>query len=56
MPMLNSFVFYSSVQKFGACMIIIFFKDINTFIQQEWIKLIKRDSLDIYNVTKDLYF
>ncbi len=28
----------------------------NTFIQQERIKLIKSDSKDIYNDTKDLYF
>ncbi len=33
-----------------------FLKEINTFIQQAWIKLIKSDSKDIYNVTKDLYF
>jgi len=28
----------------------------NNFIQQESIKLMKSDSTDIYNVTKDLYF
>ncbi len=28
----------------------------NTFIQQECIKLIKSDSKDIYNIAKDLYF
>ncbi len=28
----------------------------NTFIQQERIKLIKSDSKDIYNDTKDFYF
>ncbi len=28
----------------------------NTFVQQGNIKLIKSDSEDIYNVTKDLYF
>jgi len=31
-------------------------KEINTFIQQGHIKLIKSDSKDIYNVTKDVYF
>ncbi len=31
-----------------------FFKEIS-FIQQESIKLIKRDIKDIYNVTNDLY-
>ncbi len=29
-----------------------FFREINTFIQQECIKLIKSDSQDIYNVIK----
>ncbi len=33
-----------------------FFKEINTFIQQECIKLIKTDSKFIYIVTKDFYF
>ncbi len=33
-----------------------FFLEINTFIQQGCIKLIKSDITDIYNVTKDLYF
>jgi len=28
-------------------------KEINTFIHQGLIKLIKRDSIDIYNVTED---
>jgi len=28
----------------------------NTFIQQGHIKLIKSESKDIYNVTKDFYF
>ncbi len=28
----------------------------NAFVQQECIKLIKSDSNDIYNVTKELYF
>jgi len=28
----------------------------NTFIQQGGIKLIKSDSKDMYNVTKDFYF
>ncbi|XDV46539.1 hypothetical protein PO909_014421, partial [Leuciscus waleckii] len=31
----------------------LFFKEMNTFIQQGCIKLIKSDSKDIYNVTKD---
>ncbi len=35
--------------------IFIFFKQINTFIQQEFIKLIKSDNKDMYNVAKDLY-
>ncbi len=34
----------------------VFFKEINTFIQQECIKLIKRDSKDIYNATKEFHF
>ncbi len=34
---------------------LIFFKYINTFIQQGFIKLIKCDSKDIYNVTKHLF-
>ncbi len=34
----------------------IFFKDMNAFAQQGCIKLIKSDSKNIYNVTKDLYF
>ncbi len=33
---------------------VIFFFLINTFIQQGCIKLIKIDSKDIYNVTKDI--
>ncbi len=33
-----------------------FFKEINTFIYQGCIKLIKSDDKDIYNVTKDFYF
>ncbi len=28
----------------------------NAFIQQGCVKLVKSDSKDIYNVTKDLYF
>jgi len=31
-------------------------EEINTFIQHRRIKLIKSDSEDIHNVTKDLYF
>ncbi len=34
----------------------VLFKEMNTFIQQGRIKLIKRDSKDIYNVIKDFYF
>ncbi len=33
-----------------------FLKEINTFIQQECIKLIKRDSKDMYNATKEFHF
>ncbi len=32
------------------------FKEINAFIQQEHITLIKSDSKDIYNVSEDFYF
>ncbi len=32
------------------------FKEINTFILQGCIKLIKSDSKDIHYVTKDVYF
>ncbi len=38
---------YTTVQRFGNRNI--FFKEINIFIQQECIKLIKSDSKDIYN-------
>ncbi len=31
-------------------------KETNTFFQQECIILIKTDSKDLHNVTKDLYF
>ncbi len=34
----------------------LFFKEIITFIQQGWVKLIKSHSKDIYNTTKDFYF
>ncbi len=34
----------------------ILFKEINTFIHTGFIKLIKSDSKDMYNVTKDFYF
>ncbi len=44
---------YAVVQKFGG--ITFFFKEVTTFIQQEWIKLIQSKSKDIYNVTKDFY-
>ncbi len=33
-----------------------FLEEINDFIQQGCIKLIKSDSKDMYNVTKDCYF
>ncbi len=33
-----------------------FLKEMNTFIQPGCIKLIKSDSEDIYNITKDFYF
>ncbi len=39
-----------TIQKFGDL------KEINTFIQWRCIKLIKCDSKDISNVTKDFYF
>ncbi len=50
----NNKYLYTIIQKFVVSKI--FFKDINTFIQQGCIKLIKSDSKDIYNVTKDFYF
>ncbi len=40
---------YTTIQKFWVS------NEINTFIQQGCIKMIKRDSKDICNVTKDLY-
>ncbi len=53
-------VFYNHKKKYykeymTAQIIIIIFKEINTSIQQEHIKLIKSDSKDIY-VTKDFHF
>jgi len=36
--------------------VIHFFKEIITFIKLGWIKLIKRDSRDIYNVSKRFLF
>jgi len=45
---------YTTIQKF-VC-IYVFLKEMNTFIQQDYIKLIKSDSKYIYNVTKDFYF
>ncbi len=33
-----------------------FLGEINTFVQQGCIKLIKSDGEEMYNVTKDLYF
>ncbi len=38
---------YNTIQKFGVS-ILIFLREINTFIQQGCIKLIKSDSKDIY--------
>ncbi len=45
---------YTTVQKYGS--VRCYFKEINTFIQQEYIKLIKSDTKDIYNFTKGFYF
>ncbi len=40
------FCTYTTIQKFGVSYIYIYiFKEINTFIQHWWIKLIKRDSV-----------
>ncbi len=48
---------FSTIQRFGVN---IFFKEMNTFVQQGHIKLNQSDSEDIYNVTIDfilyLYF
>ncbi len=44
----------TTVQTFGVSKIY-FLKEMNTFVQQGHVKLIKRDSKDIY-VTKDFYF
>ncbi len=41
---------------FKIVQISIFFKEINTFIQQGHIKLIKSDSKSIYSVIKDFSF
>jgi len=46
---------YNIIQKFGVSKIL-FLKKVNAFIQQGCIKLIRRDSKDIYSVTEDLYF
>ncbi len=43
-----------TIQKFGVSKIIL--KEMSTFIHQGCIKLIKSDSKDVYNVTKDFYF
>ncbi len=47
------------IQKFlGSVLFFLSFflsNEINTFVQQGPIKLIKSDSKDIYNVTKDFY-
>lgn len=40
---------YTSMQKFGH------FLEINTFIHQECIQLIKSVFKDIYNITNDFY-
>ncbi len=45
-----------TVKKFGVCMIVFFFNEINTFINQGCIKLIKNVSEDISTVIKYLYF
>lgn len=39
---------YTTVQKFGQVFFFHFFKEMNTFIQQGCIRLIKIDSKDIY--------
>ncbi len=45
---------YTIVQRFWVSYIF-FFKEINSFIQQGCIKLIKCDSKDICSLTKDFY-
>ncbi len=52
------FSFSSSINVWHICLCINMFKiikEMTTFIQQRSIKLIKSDSKDIYNVTKDFY-
>ncbi len=44
-------VLYTTIQKLDF-----FPQEMYTFIHQGCIKLIKSDSEDIYNVTKDFYF
>ncbi len=45
---------FTTIQKLGVSKII-FFQEINTFIHQQCIKLIKSDSKDIYNVFWTFY-
>ncbi len=56
--LINIFVetYDNTIQKFGASKIFFLKEKITTFIQRRCIKLIKSDSKDIYNVTKDFYF
>ncbi len=50
----NLLAYFATVQKFVVSKVL--FKEINTLIQQKCIKLIKNDSKDIHNFTKDFYF
>lgn len=45
----------TDAESFGVILFIYFILRINTFIQQRLIKLIKHDTNDIYNVTKNIY-
>ncbi len=50
---------FTIIQKFGVCkffIYLIFWKEINNFIQQGCNTFIKSDINNICNVTKDLYF
>ncbi len=53
---------YTTVWKSVQLIIIIiiisfnFLKDMNTFIEQGYIKLFKNDTKGVYNVTKEFYF
>ncbi len=50
---------YTTLWKFGVSkvfFVFVFFKEINTFIQQSQIKLIKSDSKSFIIITKNIYF